>query len=30
MPWPAYSRMTAEDLLAIFKYLQTLPAVESQ
>jgi mono/diheme cytochrome c family protein len=30
MPWPAYSRMTAEDLQAIFKYLQTLPAVESQ
>lgn len=29
MPWPAYGRMLDEDLAAIFKYLQSLPAVQS-
>lgn len=26
MPWPAYARMTDEDLRALFAYLQTVPA----
>ena len=30
MPWPAYGRMTDEDLAAIFQYLQTLPPIEMQ
>lgn len=28
MPWQAYGKMTDEDLLVIFKYLQNLPALE--
>jgi mono/diheme cytochrome c family protein len=27
MPWPDYGQMTDEDLIAIFKYLQTLPPI---
>jgi mono/diheme cytochrome c family protein len=30
MPWPSYGRMTDADLGAIFKYLQSLPPVESE
>lgn len=30
MPWPAYSKLTDEDLEAIFAYLQTIPAVHNR
>lgn len=30
MPWPAYARMTDEDLKAIFAYLQTIPPIKNQ
>jgi len=30
MPWPAYSRMTDDDLKAIFAYLKTVPAKTNQ
>ena len=29
MPWPDYAHLTDDDLTAIFRYLQSLPAVES-
>jgi mono/diheme cytochrome c family protein len=28
MPWPQYRRMTDDDLLAIYRYLRTLPPIE--
>ena len=30
MPWPAYSKMTDEDLKAIWAYLQSIPPIENQ
>ncbi|HUP62113.1 MAG TPA: hypothetical protein VNA69_17025 [Thermoanaerobaculia bacterium] len=30
MPWLAYSRMTEDDLGAIYDYLRTVPAVENR
>lgn len=30
MPWPAYGRMTDDDLRAIFAYLQSIPPIENQ
>lgn len=30
MPWPAYSRMTDDDLKAVFAYLTSLPAKKNQ
>ncbi len=30
MPWTMYAGMTEEDLTAIFKYLQTIPAIENK
>jgi hypothetical protein len=29
MPWPAFGRLTEDDLKAIYRYLRTLPAVEN-
>ena len=29
MPWPVYSKMTDEDLKAVFAYLKTLPPVRN-
>ena len=29
MPWPAFSRMSDDDLRAIYRYLKTVPAVEN-
>jgi hypothetical protein len=28
MPWNAFSRMTDDDLLAVYRYLRSLPPVE--
>lgn len=30
MPWPAYSKMTDEDLRSIFAYLKSLPEIENR
>jgi hypothetical protein len=30
MPWPAYARMTDEDLKAVYAYLRTVPAISNQ
>jgi mono/diheme cytochrome c family protein len=30
MPWPSYSKMTDEDLKAIYAYLRTIPAKKNQ
>jgi len=30
MPWPAYARMTDEDLGAIYDYLRTIPPLENR
>lgn len=30
MPWPNYSRMTDDDLKAVFAYLRTIPAIHNQ
>ncbi|HEY7116883.1 MAG TPA: c-type cytochrome [Tepidisphaeraceae bacterium] len=29
MPWPAYARMTDEDLKAVFAYLRSIPAISN-
>jgi hypothetical protein len=30
MPWPAYSRLTDEELRAVFVYLKSLPPIKNE